>query len=60
VLKSISSRAEAVLKLVNHSASTTASNFENVSTVDKLAVKLRQRSCRRRQRSNIREMLPTF
>jgi hypothetical protein len=42
VLKSISSRAEAVLKPGSHSSSLEPSDYENVSAVDKLAVKLLQ------------------
>jgi hypothetical protein len=42
VLKSISSQAEAVLKKGSHSSSLEPNDFENVSVVDKLAVKLFQ------------------
>jgi len=42
VLKSISSQAEAVLKPGSHSSSLEPSDDENVSAVDKLAVKLLQ------------------
>jgi hypothetical protein len=42
VLKSISSRAEAVLKPGGHSSSLEPNDYENISAVDKLAVKLFQ------------------
>ncbi len=42
VLKSISFWAEAVLKLGSHSLSLEPSDFENVSLMDQLAVKLFQ------------------
>jgi hypothetical protein len=42
VLKSISSRAEAVLKPGSHSSSLEPNDYENVSVVDKLAIKLFQ------------------
>ncbi len=42
VVKSISSRAEAVVKPWSHSSSLEPSNFKNVSEVDKLVVKLLQ------------------